>query len=297
MKILFPHIRNTYKGKEIITYTHSIARELRIKGHEVIECSKDRLPVEHYKQYDLLLDIDCGRDLDQSYKFHLWDSPVPCKSAVILVDTHGKPDEHQRLSRHADHVFFAVWDKRDLFSDHKSAHWLPNFTDLKHFNSAEHQNSQKIFDFCFFGSKGGLDRADMLKAICEVKNWKYDIDEVGRKGKHRWPRTAERMAACRFAFNHGQKHDGPNLRVMESMAMGLPLICDQDKRDGKGYLFEPWQHYIPYEAYTYDGLEQRMQWCIDNPEKAAKIAEQAYKEVCNNHLAVHRVEKILEVVV
>ena len=296
MKILVPRIMNYYEGSLIETYSGSIVRELRGVGHEVTEVSKNRLAnLDKYKDYDLLLDIDCGRDTDQSYKFHLWDDRVPIKSAIILIDSHGRPDAHIHLSRHADHVFFAVWDKRDIFSDHPSAHWFPNFTDLSQFNGVRH-NEEKMFDFCFFGSKGGWKRADPLVEICNKNNYTYDVDEVGKPGKHRWPRTADRMAKCRFGFNHGQKHDGPNLRIMETMAMKLPLICDQDPRDGKGYLFEPWQHYIPYEAYTYNGLEERMKWCLNNPEKAAKIAENAYDEVKLNHLAEHRVQKLLEVV-
>jgi len=297
MKILVPHFNNHYEGRLIETYSHSLIRELRALGHDITEVSKERLPDDQYKQYDLLLDIDCGRGTDQSYKFHLNDGKVPTKSAIILIDSHGKPDYHKRIARFADHVFFAVWDKRELFSDHTSTTWFPNFTDLVHFdgNPSNHA-AEKQFDFCFFGSHGGIERADPLVKICKEQNWTYDVDEIGRKGKHRWPNTAKRMAACRFGFNHGQKHDGPNLRVMETMAMKLPIICDKDPRDGKGFLFEPWQHYIPYTAYTYEGLLERMQWCINNPDKAAKIAEQAYTEVCNNHLAKHRVQTLLEVV-
>lgn len=295
MKILVPHIMNYYEGKPILAYSHSIVRVLREQGHDVTEVSKAQLLEDNaYKAYDLLLDIDCGRDIDQSYRFHL-HKPVPIKSAIILIDSHGKPDEHLQLSRHADHVFYAVWDKRELFAGHPSAHWFPNFTDLKHFNGKTLAMAKK-FDFGFFGSKGGLDRADKLIEICKSLNYSYDVDEIGRKGKHRWPNTAMRMSACRFGFNHGQKHDSPNLRVMETMAMGLPLISDQDPRSGMGFLFEPWQHYIPYEAYTYNGLENRMKWCMENPDKAAKIAQQAYDEVCKNHLVEHRVSKLLEVV-
>lgn len=296
MKILVARIKKYYEGSLIDTYSGSIVRELQTAGHEVTETSKDRLKDDNeYKAYDLFLDIDSGRDTDQSYKFHAYDKKVPIKSAAILIDSHGNPDMHKRIASRTDHVFFAVWDRRDLFSDHPSTTWFPNFTDLTHFDG-ETFTSEKTKDFCFMGSKDGLDRADPMVKVCKDNNWTYDVDEVGRKGKHVWPRTALRMAACRFGFNHGQKHDGPNLRVMETMAMKLPLICDRDERDGKGFLFEPWHHYIPYAAYSYDGLQERMQWCIDNPEKAAVIAENAYVEVNRNHLVKNRVETVLEVV-
>ena len=296
MKIIVPHFNYYYENRLIETYSHSLVRELKSRGHEVLEVSKERLTDEEYKKHDLLLDVDCGRGMDQSYTFHMYDGKVPIKSAVIFIDSHGHPDAHKRVATRADHVFFAVWDKRELFADHPSVTWFPNFTDLAHFDRAHFQAPIKDFDFCFFGTRGGQERADPLVKICKEQGWSYDVDEVGRKGKHRWPNTAIRMSHCRFGFNHGQKHDGPNLRVMETMAMGLPLICDQDPRDGKGFLFEPWQHYIPYDAYSYDGLYERMKWCMSNPEKAYKIADQAYREVCNNHLVQHRVDKLLEVV-
>lgn len=300
MKVLFSHYNYYYDNRLIETYSHSFVRELRASGHEVTETGKARLTDEEYKQYDLFVDVDCGKGTDQQYTFHLEGGALPIKSAIILIDSHGKPDYHKKVATFADHVFFAVWDKRDLFADHPSATWFPNFTDAHHFDGKRQAVLSDVqpgqFDFCFFGTKGGLDRADPLVKICKEQGYTYDVDEIGRKGKHRWPNTAKRMAACRFGFNHGQKHDGPNLRVMETMAMKLPLICDKDPRDGKGYLFEPWQHYIPYDAYTYDGLAERMAWCMKNPDKAAKIAEQAYEEVFRNHLVQHRVKSFLEVV-
>lgn len=298
MKILLVKHLWDYEGKPIATYATSLSKAFINAGHEVTEISKQSILDEaEYKKHDLLFDIDCGKDMTGQHKFHLTVPNIQSwiKTAFFAVDSHGNADLHQHLSRKADYVFFAVWDKRDIFSDHPSVTWTPSFTDLEYFDGETYQ-AEKTKDFCFIGSRHGLDRADPMIEICKASNWTYDVDEVGRKGKHCWPRTAERMATSRFGFNHGQKHDGPNLRIMETMAMKLPLICDQDPRDGKGFLFEPWQHYIPYKAYSYDGLLERMQWCISNPEKAAKIAKQAYDEVCNNHLASNRVETILEVV-
>jgi spore maturation protein CgeB len=298
MKILLiKHLWN-YEGQPIATYASSLSKAFTEAGHEVTEIDKQLILEDNeYKKYDLLFDIDCGKDMTGEHKFHLWKPKIQSliKTAFFAIDSHGNADLHEKLARFSDHVFFAVWDKRDLFADHPSATWTPSFTDLEHFDGEKYV-AEKTFDFGFFGSRHGQDRAAPMVDICKQNSWSYDVDEVGRKGKHTWPRTAQRMAACRVGFNHGQKHDGPNLRIMETMAMKLPLICDLDPRDGKGFLFEPWQHYIPYTAYTYEGLEDRMQWCMKNPDKAAKIAAQGYKEVCNNHLAEHRVNTILEVI-
>jgi spore maturation protein CgeB len=99
------------------------------------------------------------------------------------------------------------------------------------------------------------------------------------------------MEKCRFLFNKGQKHD-INLRIFESMAMGVPLICDQDERSGIDLLFKPWVHYIPYSSK--ETLEQVMEICMSGFE-AQNIVDAAEKEVLSKHLVKHRVQKILEV--
>jgi spore maturation protein CgeB len=203
---------------------------------------------------------------------------------------------HSRIARRADHVFFAVWDKRDLFADHSSAHWAPNFTDLEYFNREHHKAITPEFDFGFFGSKGGLERAEPMKDIANKNNWTYDVRQVGSKGKHQWPSTAEAMSKCKALYNHDQKHDGPNLRVIESMAVGRVLITPNDPRSGMGYLFEPWQDYLPYTPYTCEGLEERMKFAIGRENACTQIAENAYQKVVKNHLTKHRINQILEVV-
>jgi spore maturation protein CgeB len=61
-------------------------------------------------------------------------------------------------------------------------------------------------------------------------------------------------------------------------------------------LFKPDVHYIPYESYTYNGLEDAMRFCIENPKKAQTIAEIAYQNVKKNHLVQNRMDQIMEVV-
>jgi spore maturation protein CgeB len=86
------------------------------------------------------------------------------------------------------------------------------------------------------------------------------------------------------------------LRVMESMLMKRPLISDCDPRSGMDLLFEPWVHYIPYQAYTYAGLEEAMAWTIEHPVGAGAIADAAYEEVRDKHLVSNRIIQIMEVV-
>lgn len=297
MRILFAHRTSVVNDRPVETYSRSMVRELRSLGHEVIECGKNPLnKIGCYKRYDLLIDVDCGRDSKGELHWHGEKNKPPVTSVVWLIDSHGWPDMHRRLSKNYDHVFFAVWDKRDLFSTHSSAHWCPNATDLRWFGRDHFTSIKPVHDFGFFGSKGGLDRAIPLTEESKKRDYSVTVRQVAAGGKHRWPFTGQVMSACRNLFNHGQKHDGPNLRVMESMAIGRPLISDQDPRSGMDKLFTPWLHYIPYEAYTYKGLDTAMEFCYHEAEKAKIIAENAYIEVKEKHLIKHRINQLLEVI-
>jgi hypothetical protein len=296
MRIIVFRNKIIHNGALVDNYSSSIVRVLRDKGHEVIDSLKDSQ--REYAGVDLALDIDCGRNPAGKLLFRATDGKLPVKSAVMFIDTHGYPDMHEHLAPNYDHVFFAVWDKRDRFSMHPSAHWCPNFTDKKWFNGEEYGSPPQApygFDFGFFGSKGGLERAARMKEIATANLWKADVREVGRNTKQRWPATAEAMANCRILFNHGQKHDDPNLRVMESMLMKRPLITGVDDRSGMSKLFVAWKHFIPYESYSYSGLDYAMHWAMTHPKSAKAIATEAYIEVMTNHLVENRVSQILEV--
>jgi hypothetical protein len=295
MKILFAYYKHYINHEPVPSYGRSMVRELKALGHDVIEVDKTRFDdPEKYKRFDLLIDLDSGRNTDGKYDWHLFKDRVPIPSVAYLIDTHGKPDEHARVAARADHVFFAVWDKRDVFADHPSAHWLPCFTDEEYFNLG-HRAETPEFNWGFFGSKGGLARAEPMILICKKHGFTYDVDQVGKQYRVQWPHTAQRMGNCEALYNCGQKHD-VNQRIFESMMVGRPLVTNYDDRMGIGWLFERWQHYIPYESYTMEGLERAMTFVARKPEAAKKIAEQAYNEVKQKHLVQHRVAKVLEVV-
>jgi hypothetical protein len=298
MRILVAHNFKIHNKKAVENYALSMIRDLRFRGHEVFETVKTP-PARNstiYNGMDLLLDIDCGRDSNGNLHWHSLEKKPKVKSAVYLIDSHGYPSLHHRIAKRYDHVFFCVWDKRDLFAGHPSAHWCPNFTDHAWFDGDAYACTKPTFDFGFFGSKGGLSRAKPLSEIALSKGWSADVRQINIGERHRWPATAEEMAKCRFLFNHGQKHDGPNLRVFESMCMLRPLITDQDPRSGMDKLFAAGTHYIPYEAYTYEGLEFAMTWCMSEPKEAKKIAKTAYDEIKAKHLVRNRMDQILEVV-
>lgn len=297
MRVLVAHNWRYHNNRQVDTYALSMVRDLRFRGHEVLETVKS--PPDSntlYRDIDLLLDIDCGRDIHGNLSWHGQERKPKVKSAVYFIDSHGYPSLHKRLAKRYDHVFFAVWDKRDLFANHPSAHWCPNFTDHAWFDGDAYRTTPRELDFGFFGSKGGLERANPMLEVATKRGWNAVARQVNIGERHRWPATAVEMSKCRFLFNHGQKHDGPNLRVMESMCMLRPLVSDSDPRSGMDKLFQPTVHYVPYEAYTYKGLEEAMEWCVQYPDDAKEVAKTAYAEVKAKHLVKNRMDQILEVV-
>lgn len=300
MRILLGY-RQDYIGKDrVYTYSNSVHDRLVDLCHDVTPFGPGHkvTKLEEYdkstlrKKFDLLLELDCGRDTEGNLAFQLKDKNI-LPSAVWFIDSHGYPTLHHRLARLYTHTFFAVYSRRDLFSSQTSAHWLPNATDSQWFHKNAKQDPS--YDFGFFGSKGGLDRADELVEICKRRGWTYDVRQINKAWKHRWPHTGDAMLNCRNLFNHGQKHD-LNLRIFESMATGSPLICDRDPTSGIDLLFEAGKHYLPYTSYTKEGLEDQMQWVKNFPKEASSMGIAGYNEVMSKHLVMHRVNSILEVV-
>lgn len=274
-------------GERIPCYAWSYVDALLEMGHEVgMWGGAGAFPAE----MDLFLTIENGRNESGELDL-LRRSTAP--SAVVLIDSHGHPDLHAEVAKSYDHVFFAVWARRDLFAGHPSAHWCPNATDLRWFGAQRFAHITPEFDVGFFGSKKGLSRADDLVAICKANGWTYDVRQVAsNRNVNRWPATGEAMARCRVLFNRGQKHDGPNQRVMESMAMGRPLVCDFDPSDGTRELFEHAHRYISYVPGTSD-LENAMSHALLG--KYGDIGERARAAVEAEHLIKHRAAQILEV--
>jgi hypothetical protein len=273
------------------TYARSVHYELEQLGHTVDNVYGQEFTNQSY--YDVYLELDNGRAPDGKLHFAENLDKVTIPKAVWFVDSHGQPDLHHLLAPHYNHVFFAVWARRELFTGHPSAHWCPNATDTRFFYPII---GEPQFDFGFFGSQMGLDRADKMIDICEKQGWATDVRQIGGGPfKHKWPRTCHAMNGCATLFNCGQKHDGPNLRVLESMAIRRPLITEVDPKNGMDKLFVEGEHYLGYEAYTFKGLEEKMLYAKAHPGWSLSMAQKAYDLVVAKHLVKHRVVQMLEV--
>lgn len=294
--------------RPIETYARSWHYYLKKAGHTVLPVGEGH-PFKDiddlgdiWKGFDLWLDIDNGRNSKGDLRFQYADQNrkdrVVLPSAVRFVDTHGYPTLHHRAGKKYDHVFFAVWDQRDRFAGYPSAHWCPNASDERWFYPVSSVLRYHKFSAGFFGSKGGIDRADELKEICETRRINYDVREIGRAGKHRWPNTCKAMNDCHILFNRGQKHDGPNQRVIESMLVGKPLITDRDPRDGMSKLFTEYEHFLGYSAKAEIGIQ--LDWALSESTGentlALDMAQRALTLVKEKHLVQHRIEQMMEIV-
>lgn len=283
------------KGEPVPCYAWSYVDALSAMGHEVWTCGEGHpcSDLGGFPTPDLVLEIENGRNEKGELRFQHFERRYKLPTAVVLIDSHGHPDLHAEIAKKYNHIFFAVWARRDLYAEHKSAHWCPNATDLKWFGASRFSHIKQEIDVGFFGSKRGLERASELVAICKANNWTYDIRQVAsNRNVNRWPATGEAMARCRVLFNRGQKHDGPNQRVMESMAMGRPLLCDWDQTSGMGRLFASGIHYMHYA----DGIESALRVALKEVRYSGNIALAGRLEVEAKHLVKHRAAQILEVV-
>lgn len=296
-KIIVNYRLDIQRGEPIENYARSFVHYLS-KTHEVLSIGEgheisDINLVDRRSDYACCIDLDCGRNTKGNFNFINSDSKVNgIRSIVWFIDSHGQSTLHKRMAGRYDHVFFAVWARRDLFSKHPSANWLPNCTDARFFDPAQIGEVEPVFDWGFYGSKGGIDRADKLKEICIKNGYTYEIREVARPYTHKWPKTGVAMTACRRLFNRSQKHDGPNQRVLESMCTGRPLITDIDAQDGMNLLFDDGVHYVGYKDN--DVLEEKMKWMFDHPVECARIGAEAKQLVFSRHTMEQRVARMME---
>lgn len=288
--------------KPVVTYAQSYKAAFEDLGHNVTCFGQGHSITtinSEIRRCDAIIELDCGRDSKGNFNYQVPNHPgLTAKTAVYFIDAHGHSDLYQSLAPNYQYVFYAPWIKRDIFAGHASATWLPNASDAVHFGreTSELKHIAPEFQWGFHGSKMGLTRAAPLIEVCKRLDYTYDVREVVKGQRHRWPSTPIAMRACSNLFNFGQKCDSPNLRVMESMLVGRPLLTDRDDRDGMRKLFVEGKHYLGYNRQTFADLEDQMKYMINNPAVCQLMADEAYNEVKRKHQVFNRAETILETI-
>ena len=129
--------------------------------------------------------------------------------------------------------------------------------------------------------------------VCKEIGITYDVRQVSKTYRHRWPQTCRAMLDCEYLFNRGQKHDGPNNRVMESMICSRLLFNDLDKMDGMSKLFIEDKHFLGYTDK--DSLKEKLLWAINHPTEVDEIVMNAMTAVVQKHQIRNRISQIMEV--
>ena len=129
------------RGNPITTYSNSTHQALLDLGHSVVLMGEGHKYVQFddmldgmIRQTDLFLDLDVGRNAQGNLSYHCTEKRAPMPSALRTIDDHGHASFNRRAAKNYDHVFFAVYDKRGIYTSHKSAHWCPNASDSKYFD-------------------------------------------------------------------------------------------------------------------------------------------------------------------
>lgn len=295
MRIALAFKQDIRKDVPVECYARSFLRVLQEKGHTVTTVGEGHnvpfLGELSQKDFDLLIEIENGRNRKGELLFQQSKANWIIPSVLWAIDPHGQPGIHQHVAPYYKYVFYAPWIKRDLYTDHQNAYWLPNCTDLKWFNRSSFGHIKPQFDFGFHSSRLGLARASKLIEICKKHGWSYDVREVTKAGRQRWPSYSEALRGCFNGYNFSQRQDFPNQRVFETMAMGVPLLCDISSL-GDQSIFVPSEDFVGYSRDLSD-LEGKMCWMMENKKQTEVIAERAYLKVKQGHLIEHRVDEML----
>ena len=99
---------------------------------------------------------------------------------------------------------------------------------------------------------------------------------------------ALQMSRARCSINLSRVGE-TNLRVFESMAIGVPLVTNRDA-EGLTTLFQEGDHYLGYDDF--DECVEQVLWVKGNPEKAQGMADRARAIVLQKHTFYHRVLEI-----
>lgn len=142
--------------------------------------------------------------------------------------------------------------------------------------------AKKIYDVGFIGNVNDNDgRQVYLKAIEEKFNC-FISREVPTASI-----TAE-LAKCEVVFNQ-IRYEEINIRFFECLAAGAQVVSYSPTLH---YFAEEGKHYLTYK--TPEEAIAKIQYLLDNPDVAKKMASEARKHVLKHHTYKHRVKEMMD---
>lgn len=272
-----------YKASPYTTANYLVSA-LRALGHDV-RCVGPGHDDKAFRKADALIWVEAGGGppdwLDE------YDVPVsgPLSRAAWFIDSHSQ-GWHAEFAPRFDHVFVAQYAALQRFDP--SAIWLPVACDPEIHTPPEGIEPEHDVVFCghlYEGCQLYEHRRQLLALLGE----RYDLGVY--EGVYLKDMAAT-MAKGRVAFNVST-HGDLNMRVFEALCAGRPLITDWVPEANMGSLFEPWVDLLIYRGPV--ELLGRIDWLLENPEPARKIAEHGRATVLASHTYKHRAARMLEV--
>jgi hypothetical protein len=230
---------------------------------------------------DLIVSIQSGEPQIENIDW------VACPTAHISIDTwHDFAEMLHALPY--DFVFAAQREFAGYLTSSgcANAHWLPLACDREAHRPIERR---KDYDIAFVGSierslhAQRIDRLDRLAHHFSILNdTALDADAM-----------SEAYARGRLAFNSSVAQD-LNMRVFETMAMGVPQLTNRDADvNGLLDLFRDGEHLI---AYDDDDLVEKAAYYLADENARLQLGRRAREEVLARHTYAHRVQTLLETV-
>lgn len=227
---------------------------------------KPQLPWEP----DLVLNVDAG--------FHLSDTPDR-PYAVVATDPHVLGDWYGEVRPRANWLF----NMQPAYMQHGDILLPYAFDPACHFNSPV-ANSEREYDCCIVGLH-----------YSQRDEWVRRLRELGVKVNYRigdiYEEYRDENNKAWIGLNWSSLQD-VTARVFEIMAMRLVPILN--RLEGLDYLgFEENHHYLGFS--TMEEAVQKVQWAMENREKAEMIANSAHQFVHERKMTWDsRVQSILE---
>ncbi|MCI5065293.1 glycosyltransferase [bacterium] len=269
------------------------AEELRAKGHEVVSVGFQKgldvtlsMPFQHIDS--IVTEHLGGRVpdvivvLDESSPIHLVglsESRIPL--LFFSVDAHHHYQLHGDIAKAMDWTLVA---QKNLISPINErggveAEWMPLWA-----SRYVEPQEEKEFGAVFVGSLNrelNPDRVQFFEALqaridllCKTGSW-WDI----------FPRSE-------IVINQTVKRD-LNFRVFEAMMSGALLITERTS-NGLLSLFTDGEHLVTYEKGDVEEAAEKISYYLQHKEEARRIAAAGRERILQEHLPVHRANRIEE---
>ncbi len=82
-----------------------------------------------------------------------------------------------------------------------------------------------------------------------------------------------------------------NYRVFEAMACGALLLCPEID-NAMNELFQPGEHYVPYDASNAEDAAQKIKWYLEHEQERKRIVNNAYAKICSAHSPMARAKRL-----